>query len=276
MPPTRPSGSPPTFRRLGPVALPPDEAVARPVGLLRALTPEADPIASWSLTQRPALVLGRAAGRPPVDLQAARDAGVSVVRRSSGGGPVLWDTGLVALDVILPPGHRLAPPDVVEAYRWLGDAVARALRSLGLPRVTVVGIAEARAASRSPGPAAAACYGGISPFEVLVDGRKVLGLSQARRRPGTLLQAGVLLTVDGPLTARLMGRDAAFGRALAAHAAGLREWLPRLEVAEVVAAVDDAVATATGGGWVDSSPTEAEREAIAGAAAELASREPVA
>jgi lipoate-protein ligase A len=244
--------------------------VARPVGLLRALSPGDDPIASWSTTATPALVLGRSAGTPPVDMAAARAAGVAVVRRTSGGGPVLWDASLVGLDVILPPGHALAPADVVETYRWLGEAVAHALRALGLPGVTVVEVHEARAASRAPGPAAAACYGGVSPFEVLVEGRKVLGLSQARRRPGTLLQAGVLLDVDGPLTARLMGRDAAFGAALARHAAGLREWNPALGAGDVVDAVNTSLVEITGHTLTASRPTPAEQDAIAAAMDELA------
>lgn len=267
MPPTRPSASLPTSRRLGPVALPPAEAVARPVGLLRALAPGDPPVVSWSTTTTTALVLGRSAGAPPVDRAAARAAGATVVRRSSGGGPVLWDDGLLALDIVLPPGHPLAPTDVVQAYRWLGEGIAAAMVALGLPAVETVGIERSRAAARTPGPAAAACYGGISPFEVLVAGRKVLGLSQARRRQGTLLQAGILLTADGMLTARLMGRDEAFGAALAAHAAGLREWIDGLTAGAVVAAVDAALAPAIGP-CTTSTPTPAERAAIEAASAE--------
>ncbi|MEQ8834847.1 MAG: hypothetical protein RIB67_10465 [Miltoncostaeaceae bacterium] len=233
------------------------------MGLLRAMPPEGPPVLSWSTVGAPALVLGRSAGRPEVDEAAAAADGVAVVRRTSGGGPVLWDEHLVGLDVVLPPGHPLAPADVVEAYRWLGEGVATALRALGLPGVEVVGIARARAAE--PGGAAAACYGGLSPFEVLVEGRKVLGLSQARRRPGTLLQAGVVLTLDAGRTARLMGRDRAFARDLAESAAGLQEWLPGLGTEDVVAAVEAAVEHATGLRPEADEPTPAEREAIAAA-----------
>lgn len=239
--------------------------MARPVGLLRALGPRDAPIASWSTTAVPALVLGRGAGAPPVDRDAARAAGVSVVRRTSGGGPVLWDSGLVALDVILPPQHPLAPADVVETYRWLGEAIAAALRALGLPGVEVVDIARAR--RTTPGVAAAACFGGISPFEVLVEGRKVLGLSQARRRPGTLLQAGILTRVDGDLAAGLLGEGDAFGAALSRHAAGLDEWLPGVVSGDVVTAVDRALGNA-GIDLHDSEPTAAERHAIRAVVAE--------
>ena len=270
MPPTRPSASPRTFRSLGPVALAPLEAVARPVGLLRALRPDDDPIVSWSTVATPALVLGRSARATPIDMRVAERAGVTVVRRTSGGGPVLWDHDLIALDVVLPPGHPLAPADVVETYRWLGEAMAGALEALGAPRVEVVAIADARHAARAPGAAADACYGGISPFEVLVDGRKVVGLSQARRQPGTLLQAGILLKLDARLLSDLMGRDEPFAAALANHAAGLGEWLPAVTAGDLIEAVNTQIVERGGHSLILSDPTTVERAAIVAATREIA------
>ena len=136
------------------------------------------------------------------------------MRRSSGGGPVLWDRDLLALDVALPRGHPLAADDVVAAYRWLGEAIADALGAVGVADVEVIDVPRARAAAGAPGAAADACFGGLSPFEVLAGGRKVVGLSQARRRPGALLQAGIPLTLDAARLARLMARDEDFARPL--------------------------------------------------------------
>lgn len=214
--------------------------------LLGAMGPDDPPVAAWTTVTEPALVLGRMARDPQLDREAIAADGVTVVRRSSGGGPVLWDADLLALDVVLPRDHPLAPGDVVQAYRWLGEALAGALRGLGLPDVEVVSIAAARAAQREPGAAADACFGGLSPFEVTAAGRKVVGLSQTRRRTGTLLQAGLPLRLDADRLARLMGRGPGFARALAASAAGLAELAPGLRARDVVAAADQALATHDG------------------------------
>jgi lipoate-protein ligase A len=226
------------------------------------------PVLSWSTVTTPGLVLGRLPRDPSLDRAAADRAGVRVVRRSSGGGPVLWDAGLLSLDVVLPAGHRLAPRDVVAAYRWLGEAIADALRTLGVDDVEVVAVERAREARRRPGPARDACFGGLSPYEVLAGGRKVAGLSQARRRQGALLQAGVPLRLDPALLGRLLGRDDAFADGLSATAAGLGELAPGLDGAVVVGAVEAALRASQGVTLRDDVPSAAEREAIAAVTAE--------
>jgi len=208
--------------------------------------PDGPPVLSWSTVTSPGLVLGRHASDPELDGGAVAAEDVAVLKRSSGGGPVLWDADLVALDVVLPRGHRLAADDVVAAYRWLGEALADALRALGVPDVEVIDVARARAAKASPGTAADACFGGLSPWEVLAGGRKVVGLSQTRRRAGALLQAGVPLQLDPTRLARLLGRDAAWAEALAATAAGVQELAPGVTADDLVAETEAALAAREG------------------------------
>ena len=170
-----------------------------------------------------AITVGRAQ-RADVDPGSAAGEGLAVVLRPSGGGPVLWDDDLIAIDVILPTGHPLLPVDVVEAYRWVGEAVATSLAGLGIPDVRALRPDEARAWSR--GAAGAMCFGGLSPWEAVAGDRKVLGLSQVRRTAGAIIQVGVPMRLDAARLARAAGAPAGAADDLAARTAGVAELAP--------------------------------------------------
>ena len=179
----------------------------RGVALLEDAAPQDPATLAWWLVDDDALVLG-----PGAKVAADPAAGVAVVRRSSGGGPVLWGPDLVALDVVIPKGHPLFSVDVVGSYRWLGEALAQAISGLGAP-ARAISPDEARGADTSM--ATMACYAALSPWEVVIGDRKAVGLSQVRRRTGTLLQAGILLHIDGDRLAGLLDLDPVSRRSLA-------------------------------------------------------------
>ena len=133
-----------------------------------------------------ALVLGSA--------QSEADAATEsdVVRRGTGGGAVFCDHGILLIDLAVPAGHALAPEDVTEAYRPLGEAVHQALAGLGVDCRTV-GVDEARAMDDARKAAARrACWAGLSPYEIVLgDGRKLVGLAQRRRRGAVLHQVAI-------------------------------------------------------------------------------------
>lgn len=211
--------------------------------MLDAIAQGGGAAAAWTVVTRPVLVLGRAAADPPLDEALAGREGIAIRRRGSGGGAVLWDRDLLALDVAVPSGHELADRDVVRAYRWLGSALADAVRDLGVPRVHLVAPAEARAARAASATTAAACFGSLSSYELTVSGRKLVGLSQIRRRHGALLQVGIPLTFDAPRLARLLLLDPAAADALAAGTAGLADLVPGVTADDVVDAVDRRLAS---------------------------------
>jgi hypothetical protein len=135
---------------------------------------------------------------------------------------------LLALDVVLPAAHPLAGRDVVEAYRWLGEAFRDALVALA-PRyaeeIVLVDVAMARGDREAVRTAvvgsqrareAAVCFGTLSPYEVGFRRRmgisKLVGLSQIRRRGVVAFQAGVYLprregAMIAPVGALLAGHD---------------------------------------------------------------------
>jgi lipoate-protein ligase A len=208
----------------------------------------APPTLRWYGYAAPAVVLGVGQSPELVDAAAARAAGYAVVRRTSGGTAVLADETMLALDVALPAAHPRAGTDVVAAYRWVGDAFRETLAALApgaAVRLRLAGLDEARrdqAAARDAAAGSAealralACFGTLSPWEVVLDApgaapgegataRKLVGLSQVRKRSVVLFQAGLYTTVRvPPLVALLRLGDAERARlaaTLPARIAGL-------------------------------------------------------
>jgi lipoate-protein ligase A len=183
--------------------MPAAEQLAGSLALLGGLEHTGVPAMRWYQFRRPALLLGSAQRLPEVDLAACAAAGIPVHRRRSGGGAVLSDS-LLLLDLALPAEDPLYASDVTESYRWLGEVWAAALGALGIA-ARVVDIATARADAQLLDPLLRrVCFGGLSPYEVVVERQKVVGLAQARRRTGALLQAGVYLQWAPERTAALM------------------------------------------------------------------------
>jgi lipoate-protein ligase A len=120
--------------------------------------------------------------------------GVEVLVRAAGGGAVLVGPWMLGLSALLPAAHALAACGPVPSYRWLGEYLAQSLQQVGIAATTLS--PDALRARRGERPALAldwACFGGLSPWEVLVGERKIAGLAQVRRRQGVLLVAGLLL-----------------------------------------------------------------------------------
>ena len=133
----------------------------------------------------PALVLGSAQRRAP---EAAVPAGMELIRRRSGGGAVLLRPGdVVWVDVLLPRGDPLWVDDVGRSTWWLGDVWSAALGDLGLTTAVHRGpMVSTRWSDR-------VCFAGVGPGEVLLEGRKVVGISQRRDRLGSRFQCAALL-----------------------------------------------------------------------------------
>jgi len=223
-----------------------------------------------------ALVLGpRQRDAGAVDWPACQARRIGVYLRRSGGSAVLGDRYLLNMDVALPPGHPLALTDLTRSYAWLGNALATALSGLGVPATALTPAAVRAAADErggSFGAAGAACFGGLSPYEVVAGERKVVGLSQVRRRQGALLQVGIPLRWDAAGLAALLAGSPLWKATLAAEladsAAGLGDWgLAVTDAQAVLGALLDAVAHAAGVRF-DERPFEPdERAAISSLAA---------
>lgn len=218
------------------------------------------PTVWWHSTDRTTLILGPA--QRDFDTRLCVEAGVPVVRRRAGGSAVLAGTGVLGLDVMLPAGHPLAPRDIVEAYRWLGEVWEEALRTLGVAS-RLVTVEQARAAQRVfDRSLRMACFGGLSPYEVTVCGRKIVGLAQVRKSTGTLLQAGIHLHFDAEgLAALLPGNAGQLAARLREVALGLDEATPEpIDERQIIAAVEESLEARIGARLEPGEWTRAELE----------------
>jgi lipoate-protein ligase A len=167
----------------------------------------------WYLAEPQGLVLGFSQKQAAL----TQPTPIPVYQRRAGGTAVLVGPSLLSLDVLLPAGHPLIERDLVESYRWFGEAWVTTLARLGV-QTRAIPPAEAHAhRERLKDPATRdyeqlmnrACYGTLSSYEVVVGLRKVVGLCMIRRQAATLLQAGVLLNWETDLLAEMLGQTSA-------------------------------------------------------------------
>jgi lipoate---protein ligase len=161
--------------------------------MLAGLAENQRPALRWYVPRREALVIGNGQKPRIADFDVCAERDIAIYRRTSGGTAVFVNADLLSLDVALPATHPLATSDVVDAYRWLGDLWQAALVALGAVKVRALPVEEARQQPRlaQDDPLRLACYGTLSPWEVVVGKRKLVGLCQVRRRPGALYQVGI-------------------------------------------------------------------------------------
>ena len=108
-----------------------------------------------------------------VDLDLCMRMGIGVVRRVSGGGAVYQDLGNLNYTIALTDGHRLIKVlTVAESYKVLCSWLQRALKLMGL-----------NPEFKAPG-------------NILINGRKVSGSAQLRRRGGILHHGTLLVNAD--------------------------------------------------------------------------------
>lgn len=133
---------------------------------------------------QPALVLGSTQRLETVDESRAAAAGAEVLRRRSGGGAVLLRPGgQVWVDFFIPASDPLWNDDVAHAVQWVGELWSAVIEPVVAEPISVH---SGRLAADRWGRLV--CFAGRGPGEVLVDGLKVVGVSQRRSRRRARIQ----------------------------------------------------------------------------------------
>ena len=129
------------------------------------------------------LSLGYAQPLSDVLVDKLEEDGLSLVRRVTGGRAILHVDELT-YSVIGPQDDPRLTGGVLESYRILSAALLVALQSLGIPARSEENANSANTpAQKQKNPV---CFEVPSNYEITVDGKKLIGSAQARRRNGVL------------------------------------------------------------------------------------------
>jgi lipoate-protein ligase A len=163
-----------------------DEAILEAVG--SGDSPPTLRLYAWS---PPCLSLGYAQPYSDANLEGLSANGWELVRRPTGGRAILH-TDELTYAVIGPPDEPRLAGGVLESYRRLSRALLEALQNLGIPAQALQksGVPDGDG-SRNP-----VCFENPSNYEITVQGKKLIGSAQARRREGVLQHGSLPLSGD--------------------------------------------------------------------------------
>lgn len=135
------------------------------------------------------LSLGYAQPYSDVNLTRLRERGWDLVRRPTGGRAILH-TDELTYSVIAAQAEEHVAGSLLESYNRLAQALLHAVRELGVD-ARMTGDAEANRNSVNP-----VCFEAPSAYEITVDGKKLIGSAQARRKQGVLQHGSLPLRGD--------------------------------------------------------------------------------
>lgn len=139
--------------------------------------------------------------RQDLRLNRIDESAIALVRRASGGTAINHQQQL-GISLAIENEHRLNSPDITESYRSFGQLLSKAFARLGID-ARPISIQEARE-KRMDGPLSRCCLAGVNPYEPFVDGKKVAGLAQIRRRDHSLIHAIIPLRFEATRWASLL------------------------------------------------------------------------
>lgn len=109
--------------------------------------------------------------------------GWDIVKRPTGGGTVFHNDAEVTYSLVTDLNNPTLPRGMIPSYKKISEAVVKALNSIKVPaeiRPSYINLKQ---------PNSSLCFAYPAEYEVVVDGKKIVGSAQKRGRK-TLLQQG--------------------------------------------------------------------------------------
>jgi lipoate-protein ligase A len=171
--------------------------------LARAQAGEKTPVLRLYSWDPPAVSLGRFQKiEEAVKVDACRKHGFDIVRRITGGRTVLHRDELT-YSIVSRIDNPLFPPAVLGTYKVIAEGLLAGLRNLGIT-AEMVSRGGRHAELVNKEDANSSCFASPSWYEIVVNGRKIIGSAQ-RRLSGAFLQHGsLLISYDHKLEAEVI------------------------------------------------------------------------
>ena len=122
-----------------------------------------------------------------LNLAAAKKFGFDIVKRLTGGGIVFHNEDEVTYTLILPYDYPGLPKGLVPTYKYISQIVIDALGKLGIGAGIAVGKKSGRCA-------ADLCFTYPAEYEIVVNGKKIVGSAQKRGKRGFLQHGSIFVS----------------------------------------------------------------------------------
>jgi lipoate-protein ligase A len=156
------------------------------------VTETSQPILRTYGWEPPALSLGRFQKTEEVlDLERCRSNAISVVRRVSGGGTI-YHVDELTYSIVCSPEQIPSTASVKDSFRVLNGFLIEFYRTLGLNASYAV---DTVCDAERLGGRTAFCFAGKETFDILIDGKKIGGNAQRRRR-NVIFQHGSIPVIN--------------------------------------------------------------------------------
>ncbi len=138
-----------------------------------------------------------------IDVDTCKDMGIDIVRRPTGGKAVLHDKELT-YSFIIRESHPLVNNSILETYKKISGGMIRGLSYLGIKAELVPLREKLRSVSLSNGNKSeirhsdfkSICFSVPSQYEVQVEGKKIVGSAQVRKKEIVLQHGSLLIELE--------------------------------------------------------------------------------
>ncbi len=138
-----------------------------------------------------------------IDVDVCKNLGIDIVRRPTGGKAVLHDKELT-YSFIIKENHPLVNDSILETYKKISGGIIRGLSCLGI-KAKLVPLREKLKSTPSGNEAKSKiphsdiksiCFSVPSQYEVQVEGRKIVGSAQVRKKEIVLQHGSLLIELE--------------------------------------------------------------------------------